>query len=429
MEFYALKSTELPRFVYRNLQDALAKTSEAPDREKLISDFCAHISELQPSGDWLRMKWCVPATLKSMLTQAEYEKIDASLAQKRKRRNDRLLEAYPHCSDEYSTSQEFLDAAIGSQCYSIITPQTRIFTIGSCFARNIANHLKNKGFDVYSYPQVEDLNSPFSNAKMLSVCVADEHERRAYVEHWLGLLYPDNKNLKDIADKALARLGELAASIKSSDFIIITCGNVLDYFLTSSDIRQDGVAVAPKFLSVSYKDDIDVRSNLTRRLKDLGSKFRLGTYDEVSAALSKLYEAVRSINPDAHILFTLSPVPIDTALGIDQERKHSAIEIDCVSKSLLRAALHDFMTQHAEDKKLLYFQSFEIVRWIAPCMGEAVFGKEDAGSTHVSQHVLSGIYDYFVHKFSSSMPVVQTGIFDVENEKPAKRKKWKFFGF
>lgn len=400
MEFYADKSRELSRFIYRNVADVLAKTGDAAARAALIDNFCQFIAELQPSGDWQKMKWCLPAPLAERLNEAERQKIEEALSSKRKRRNDRLLEVFPHCGDEFSTVIPFLDAAFGSKRYGLITPATNLFTLGSCFARNIAVYLEHKGFNIAPYIQAEDLNSPFSNAKLLSVCAAAPAIKKAYIEHWVSVLYPSDGKTDPAAvvTMELQKLDQLHASLKSCEFLIVTCGNVLDYFMPPlSATYEVGPAVAPKFLTISSNEDITVRSHLTGKLKEAGAEFRIGTYAEAGQAMDCLYAAIRAINPDATLLFTLSPVPIDSALGL--KHKLGAVEIDCISKSLLRAVLHEFMEKQEGDEKLFYFPSFEVVRWIGACMEGPIFSKEDAASRHVSQQMLGGVYDYFIHKF------------------------------
>ncbi|MDE3037455.1 MAG: GSCFA domain-containing protein [Pseudomonadota bacterium] len=201
----------------------------------------------------------------------------------------------------------------------------------------------------------------------------------------------------------LRKLEHLYAALKSCEFLIVTCGNVLDYFMPQLSAEYEvGPAVAPKFLAISSNEDIILRSHLTGKLKEAGAVFRVGRYVEVGQAVDSLYAAIRAINPSAVLLLTLSPVPIDSAIGLRQ--KLSAVEIDCISKSMLRVALQELMEKHASDAKLFYFPSFEIVRWVGACMNGAIFGGEDAASRHVSQTILNGVYDYFIHKFVKTMP-------------------------
>ena len=399
MDFYAEKGSDLPRFIYRNLFEAMDRCADAEQRREWLQAFCTFVNELEPHGDWHKLKWCLPRhDARFNLTEAEAAEVEKALETRRSGRDAIHRKVYPHCSDEYSLSLDFLDAVFGDKPFKVIDRQTRIFTIGSCFARNIARYLQQKGFCVTPFVQTEDINSPFSNAKMLSVCIAPEDERRSYIERWVRQLYGDEADLPAIAQAELGKLDDLHDNLRQSDFMIVTCGNVIDYFLDGAD-PSETLAVAPKFLSISNSEDVTHRRALARKLKEAGSRFRMGSYEEVARALESLYQTIKAINPHAYLLFTLSPIPIDSAIGLEVPDEMSAVEIDAISKSMLRVALNDLLARHRDDFRLRYFPSFEMVRWIAPNLEGAAFGREDATSRHVSQRLLSGVCNYFIHKY------------------------------
>ncbi len=402
MDFYAEKSRDLPRFVYRNFLETLGSAANGDERQAALRKCIDFVKSIQARGDWLKLKWCTPPSVAKALSAEELSEFAQALTARRGRRNEKFLEVFPHCADEFSYEIDFLDAAFGSDRYPLISRTTKVFTIGSCFARNIANYLKGNGYDVTPFQQAEDLNSPFSNAKMLAISAARPLLRHSYVERWVNALYPPDYSAKfeEIARQEVERLEMLAEMAQESDVIIVTCGNVLDYFMSTETAKEEpGPLVAPKFFSISASEDIDLRQYLTQRLKQTGSVFRMGSSSETGAALRSQHESLRALNPDAHLVYTLSPVPIDSAIGISGPLSAGAVELDCISKSTLRVALSEIMALGKEDPKLHYFPSFEIVRWIAPCVRGAIFGNEDAASRHVSQAVLTGVYRYFLHKF------------------------------
>src|SRR5688572_18756881 len=91
----------------------------------------------------------------------------------------------------------------------------------------------------------------------------------------------------------------------------------------------------------------------------------MANYTETKAAINTLYRSIRKINPSAPCIITLSPVPIDSAVGIKTELPYGAIELDVISKSTLRAALFELFNEwSASEANTYYFPSFEIVRWI-----------------------------------------------------------------
>lgn len=402
MDFYAEKSRNLPRFIYRNLRDQLTRAGDDPAaRAAVIGAFVAALANLKPRGDWLKLKWTLPPALAAALTEPETQAIAAALAARQGRRNDRFLEVFPHCRDEFSVNLPFLEAAFGAQRVPLFDRQTRMFTIGSCFARNIADWLGKQGYDVTPFQQAEDLNSPFSNAKMLALCAAPEDARRAYVAHWVTALYPPTMadRHEELMQTELVRLDGLAASVLRAEVIIVTAGNVLDFFLAGPVVADEpGPAVAPKFFAISISEDVERQAYVSQRMRESGAVFRLGSHADALAALASQYASLRRLNPAAQLLYTLSPVPIDSAIGLQGAAQRGAVELDCISKSTLRVALAEFLQAQAGDARLHYFPSFEIVRWIAPLADVPVFGHEDAASRHVSQDVLNGIFRFFLYR-------------------------------
>lgn len=401
MDYYADKSRALPRFFYRNFVDLLNNVGH--DRAATIQTFREFLTTLKPKGDWLKLKWTMPSFVAERLQPAELAEIESLLEMRRGRRNEKFLEVYPHCSDEFSLDLPFLEAVFGEAHSPLISRHTPVITIGSCFARNIAAYMASHGYNVKAWQQAEDLNSPFSNAKLLEVCAADEALRRRYIDHWVRTLYPPQmeNSVPKIIEFEVDRLNTLTSFIQTSELMIVTCGNIIDYFLADERMLGElGPAVAPKFLSISTNEGIEQRAYLTNRLREAGAVFRLGTYLETLEALASQYKSLRKLNPSAHIVFTLSPVPIDSAVGLNMTPRSGAAEIDCISKSSLRVALAEFFANIGDDERIVYFPSFEIVRWVAPNIGLPVFGNQDAASRHVSQHVLDGVYRFFLHRYA-----------------------------
>jgi hypothetical protein len=116
------------------------------------------------------------------------------------------------------------------------------------------------------------------------------------------------------------------------------------------------------------------------------------TVQESSTAISGVINALRVINPRLKIIFTLSPVPLARTFEFD-----SAIVADCVSKSIIRAALHETLAT----EQAYYFPSFEIVRWVGAHRGDC-FAEEDGLTRHVSEKYIEAIISSFIECFSDS---------------------------
>ena len=304
INYYADKSRELPRFLYRNFHDRLELHDKS--RESTIAELQATLRSLQLKGDWLKLKWCLPHKVREILTESERAFLEKDFEARREKRNMKFLEVFPHCSDEFSVTLDFLVSSFGDSRTPLISPKSRVITIGSCFARNIAVFLKSKGFEVRAFQQAEDLNSPFSNSKMLAIAAASVSIRDSYVSRWMSTLYPraTPSELSEITQRETARLASLSQFIRESDVIVVTCGNVFDYFLSDPDdidLHEPGPKVAPKFFSIASNEDLDLRRILTKRLLEAGAIFRMGTFGETSEALVSQYNSIRAINPSAKI--------------------------------------------------------------------------------------------------------------------------------
>lgn len=399
-DFYGEKGRDIPRLIYRRLYQTLSATSDAAERDRAIDAFLKEIESNSGKGDYQKLKWAPPEFLTGVLSPAELAKIEKPLSALRDKRNKRFLHVYPHCSDEFSVSPQFINGVFDTTRYPLISRESKVFTLGSCFARNIAVFLQAKGFNANAFVQAEDLNSPLSNAKMLEVAVMDPAERQAYLSKWLGVLFPesDERKRQQQIDREVERLEALVASLRAADVIVMTVGNTLDFFLA-----PDGPAipVAPKFLALFNDEDVGKRASYAKLLRDAGATFRMGRYAEALDALRVMHSVVRRINSKALCVITLSPVPIDSAMGIEADKAMSAVEIDTISKSTLRAALFElFDVALKDDANTHYFPSFEIVRWIGSGLDRPAFGAEDAASRHVSAELLSGVYSFFLRKYA-----------------------------
>jgi hypothetical protein len=409
VDFYDEKSTLRESFVYRRLAYDLAQEPGKAGRLVIVEDFKKQLDEQGAHGEFLKFKWCLPYFLRTALFPNERADLESWLAARRKKRNRRFVRALPHCSDEFDVTEPFLDATFPVADEPTISKETRVYTMGSCFARNIAVFLQANGYNANTFLQTEDLNSPFSNAQMLAVAVAAPSQKNGYLRHWIKAIHEpiSEAGVERQLRKVTERLDKVVAELRAASVIIVTVGNVLDFFIDTPDAGFDisgTVNVAPKFLLLPDKAEITKRVNLTSRLRSLGANFRMGSLAEARIAIASFYGAIRKINASALCIVTLSPVPIDNAVGLQERLPYGALEIDCVSKSTLRVALHELMSEWTEqDANIRYFPSYEIVRWVGPMLPEPAFGAEDAASRHVSKSILNGVYAFFIKKFGAPL--------------------------
>ncbi len=397
--FYAGKSSALPRFVYRRLAAALQGNGQP--RQGMID---AAITELLTGKDpdLRKFKFAVPAFLKQKLSPDELAHFETQTA-KRQERASQLKMVFPHVADEFSVDCPFLDSV-----FEMSGPTLKrgcgFFTIGSCFARNIAQYLAVNGQRAKTFGLAEDLNSPISNAFLLKLMEETPERQRDILLHWVGAIFPElsEADKQQTAAQKLGEIAELHRNLTEADCVILTLGNVVDFF------RDDGTRGAPlmdnifpKFIAMPGSEDINIRSASAANLKGKGAVLRLATYSETLEAIKACIAGIRSVT-DAALVVTISPVPIDSAIGLANHHLKSAIEVDCVSKSRIRSAFDEvFAAECAKDSAIWYYPSFEIVRWIAPLLPIPAFGFDDAASRHVSSPVLDGVCSLFTQRFLS----------------------------
>lgn len=395
--FYGGKSISLPRFVYRRLAKSLKEQPE--NREVSIRGALDELLQ-RDDPDLRKFKFTLPDSLRRDLTSGEVADFEARTAAKRGHAS-KLRMVYPHVSDEFSLNADFLGSALDLDHGPELQVGARFFTVGSCFARNIAEFLKVNGVEAKTFPMAEDLNSPVSNVFMFHLLRMGPGDRRAHLSSWISRLFPEAEDLQraGMVERAEKMLGQLASDLADADCVILTLGNVVDFFSQHAQASEPLIEKTfPKFLAMPGSEDINLRAGAAARLKKLGATLRLATYQEVVEAIEGCIDGVRSIT-NTPLIVTLSPVPIDSVIGLAGSNLRSAVEVDCVSKSRLRSAFDEVSLRRDSDPGLFYFPSFEIVRWIAPMLTFANFGFDDAASRHVSSPILHAICDNFLHRF------------------------------
>jgi hypothetical protein len=244
-----------------------------------------------------------------------------------------------------------------------ITPDTVFMTIGSCFAQNLARHLRALGRTVHATEIGEDVNSTYANRYLLE-----------WVEN--GISSPATQAIDGAFGPAMR--DQLRENIAASDVFVITLG------------------VAPCFFR---KDDGEFAFVVSKTAT--AGEHLYGNHVMRTTTIAENVENIRCImdsvarlarRPPKFVL-TVSPVP----LGGTTER-HSAVIADCISKSTLRLAA-DLVCAEETEHELYYWPSFEIVRWLSPHFGPDLppaFGLDDGNTRHVSDWLVRSIIKLFV---------------------------------
>jgi hypothetical protein len=243
---------------------------------------------------------------------------------------------YPRMNEEFLDLPKVIaDFIVDEKSRLHFGKDTRFFLQGSCFAENLFAELKQSGYPCFYNAMVEAMNSPLANMTYVT-------------------------RLKSAVDDPIRK------EIEKANVYILTIGVAPSWFS-----KRDGQFV------------------FTPDLRNMGLYMqRTATVKEATDALLQVFKGIYDINPAIKIVITLSPVPLGSTFEFS-----SAIVADCISKSVLRAAIHEAL-QACTGNKPIYFPSFEIVRWAGGHAGNA-FG-DDGLPRHISKEYVKQIIASFL---------------------------------
>lgn len=250
----------------------------------------------------------------------------------------------------------------------MITKDTKVTAFGSCFASNIANHLSTAGYklskdetpDIYISSMGEGLVNTFSLLQQFEWALENKTPTQ---ELWHGYNAEDYGYSDEIKEKT-------KRVFLDTEFFIITLG--------LSEIWYDEVT-GEVFWRAVPQEKVDPGRH----------KFRVCSLVETKENIQKIYNIIQKHNPNAKLLFTLSPVPLAATF-----RPVSCLSANSVSKSILRAALDEFYRDNWKDinKKLFYFPSYEIVT-------ELFFQKFKEDNRHPKDEIIEMIMKLFEYYY------------------------------
>jgi len=246
---------------------------------------------------------------------------------------------------------------------AFLNDETVTLTLGSCFARNLASALVELGFPATNFSIGEVVNSTYANRYFLD-WVADDGDTDA-----------NDEVLEQIAVAVSAERNSAKEALRNANVIVYTLG------------------VAPCFFDRDER--FFLASGRKLGLAKLASEynFRTTTVAENVNNIERIIARLRQFNPNAIIVFSVSPVPLSVSFEFN-----SPIVADCLSKSTLRVSIEEVMRNGHHG--ILYWPSFEIVRWLGSYIPD-MYGEEDDGTTHVSARVVKIIMKLFLETYGS----------------------------
>ncbi len=215
----------------------------------------------------------------------------------------------------------------------LIDYESRLVSVGSCFAENMADKFKYFGFTNTANP-FGILFSPTAIEKVLSFATEEkvfaEEDIFFHNERWSCFDVHSDLSAESKAmhlEQLNAASNTLRKSIRSASHLIITLGTAWVYRNTSGNL----VANCHKIPQKQFSKE-------------------LLTVEAVRQNLESIVSLVRTVNPAIEVIFTISPVRHIKDGFVENQR----------SKAHLVAALHDFLSGE-NAKSCHYFPAYEIM--------------------------------------------------------------------
>jgi tetratricopeptide (TPR) repeat protein len=290
--------------------------------------------------------------------------VDPIIANKNGRRKiGRYPETKDFLGDLQSLIKDHIAVNLGGE-NKFISKDTRFFTMGSCFARNLSRCLNDSGHASHHMEIAEHINTTFANRVFVD-WLANTEMDKATSERIEELLPPDWSKEKTLQ------------IIAQSNAFILTLGVAPAFFN-----RATGGFVLPR------------PSALNSRALAEKYLYRMTSVQENVENVLHVIRYVRSISPVIKIIVTVSPVPLQASFEYE-----SAVQADCLSKSTMRLVAQE-VVYNSNIADIFYWPSFEIFRW-AGSNSSNYFGADDGAAWHVSEEKVAGTIQAFIEMFAS----------------------------
>ena len=209
----------------------------------------------------------------------------------------------------------------------------RLFCIGSCFAETMGQRWLTNKFTARVNP-FGTLYNPVSVFRLMQHAINGQRpEATTYLErdnyHFnydfhSDLHAPTREELQTQIDDTLKQTRQF---LLATDWIIITLGSAFVY-----ELQETGTVVAN-----------------CHKMPASAFRRRLLSVEEIDAGFVQLQAQLEAINPNAHYLFTVSPV----------RHRRDTLEQNTVSKATLRLAIEPWRQRGPE--RVHYFPAYEIM--------------------------------------------------------------------
>ena len=222
-----------------------------------------------------------------------------------------------------------------------IGKQDYVTAFGSCFAAEMSKFLLAKGFRV------------FGNDRDLNAYVIRSGEgivNTAALRQQFEWAFEGRAPASEVWHEKDGSVAEVSEEIEEATRRIFLSTDVFVFTLGLSEVWHD-IETGDVFWRAIPKAAFDPQRHA----------FRVMGAEENRQNLAAVYDMIRAHRPDAHIVLTLSPIPLAATF-----RPVSCMTANSVSKASLRVAIDEIMRAHEDDNRLHYFPSYEIVTAFLP---------------------------------------------------------------
>lgn len=300
-------------------------------------------------------------------------------------------QVWPGSYDNPAAGERFLMAPYSGPR---ISKNTKIVSMGSCFAREIKFELLREGF---SYITLETKNPASKHASAAWERLYNTFSMRQIFDYTFGefepeirwWISPQSETVQDPYRRIILYESEAQAradfrahiyysrmALETAEALVLTLG------LTEiwQDIFDDSVICLPSGPYVNEGGD------MTRY------KFRVSRYSENLDNLERIHSYLTEHNPNCHIFLTVSPVHLWATFRNDCD----VVTASCNSKSTLRAVADEFACSHSN---VTYFPAFEMASIYRPMLGRVIYS-EGRENFHVNNDTVRFIMKHFFEAYS-----------------------------
>jgi hypothetical protein len=277
-----------------------------------------------------------------------------------------------------------------------IAPGDRVFTIGSCFARNIEQGLIARGMDVpvghYQIPE-DELRDTLPPHLLNEYTLSTMDQR---VRSVLGEFRYDKKDAVFISEKGQQDLYLHRGALPVTKQRLAARRKEIDTLYKNHLPGAKLAIVTLGLIEAWYDRKADLYLNTAPPRAMLAEQpgryvFRRLNHHYCATKLQELVANLKRLEVE-HILLTVSPVPIEISFT-----KDDVIIANMYSKSVLRSVVEEVISRHPD---IDYFPSYEIVM----SAGTAAMMKDNI---HPKEEVVAQIVDYMLQHYVSPAQFTQ----------------------